>query len=560
MGVGIWCFGCYLLLVSQTKIEAVFASRILQFGSIPIPILQLHFTYHLLQLKRTAKRQAFLIVGYVFTFILLISDLFTPFFLLDVSPNLYFRFFPVAGPLYHIFTIMYFGSSFYWIYLLIKSLPSLSPLKRNQVKYVSIASVIGIIGGGSTFFLIYNIPFPPFPALLIALYPLIISYAILRYRLMDIRLVLTRVSIFAVVYIFVLGLPFALGLGLKSWFSAVIGGGWWLIPLGTMAGLAVIGPFVYIRLDKKAEERLFKRQRRYQDTLKQASLGMTTIRDLSKLLKLIVHLIRRTVKIEYAAIYLLAKEGESYRPEAVRGSPQQALPNVEADSRLIKQLREDREPLLTGEAEKLSSLNAAVVIPSFVEDTLIGFLALGDKASGEIYSSDDLEVFTVLANQAALAIANARFFEESKEMQEQMSQAEKMATIGTMADGLSHQINNRFHALALISGDALDTIGLSDTANYSPEHKELLKELKYGLERVQDNAIQGGEVVKGMLKYTRQGDAGLAAISLNQILDAALDMLKYKIKLSEIDIIRDYPENTPVVKGNLVQLQEVFLT
>ena len=49
---------------------------------------------------------------------------------------------------------------------------------------------------------------------------------------MDIRLVLTRVSIFAVVYIFVLGLPFALGLGLKSWFSAVIGGGWWLIPPG----------------------------------------------------------------------------------------------------------------------------------------------------------------------------------------------------------------------------------------------------------------------------------------------------------------------------------------
>ena len=157
-----------------------------------------------------------------------------------------------------------------------------------------------------------------------------------------------------------------------------------------MAGLATVGPFVYIRLDKKAEERLFKRQRRYQDTLKQASLGMTTIRDLSKLLKLIVHLIRRTVKIEYAAIYLLAKEGEFYRPEAVRGSPRLALPNVEADSRLIKQLREDREPLLTGEAEKLSFLNAAVVIPSFVEDRLIGFLALGDKASGEIYSSDDL--------------------------------------------------------------------------------------------------------------------------------------------------------------------------
>ena len=247
----------------------------------------------------------------------------------------------------------------------------------------------------------------------------------------------------------------------------------------------------------------------------------------------------------------MAKEGESYQPEALRGSPQQALPKIPADSRLIKLLREGREPLLSGEAQKLSSLNASVVIPSFVEDTLIGFLALGDKFSGEIYSSDDLEVFTVLANQAALAIANASFFEESKEMQEQISQAEKMATIGTMADGLSHQINNRFHALALISGDALDSIGLTDTAHYS-------QELKYGLERVQDNVIQGGEVVKGMLKYTRKGDAGFREVSLDEIIDATLDMVKYKIKLNDIDIIRDYSKDIPKVKGNLTQLQEVF--
>ena len=556
--VGMWCLGAYFLLVSKNKDMALLTSRIMHFVSLWIPILQLHFTYYLLQLKRTTKKQAFLMAGYIFTFILVFSNTFYSLFILDVVKKPYFKYYPIPGPLYHFFTIIYFSYSIYWSYLLIKSLPLLSPAKRNQVKYVAIASIVGIIGGAGTFPLVYNIPFAPYTALFIPLYPLIISYAILRYRLMDIRLVLTRVSIFAVVYTFVLGIPFVLGVRFKSWLSLIAGGLWWLIPLGTMALLATIGPFIYIYLDKKAEERLFKRQRRYQDTLKQASLGMTRIRDLSKLLKLIVHLIRRTVKIEYAAIYLLAKEGESYQPEALRGSPQQALPKIPADSRLIKQLREGREPLLSGEAQKLSSLNASVVIPSFVEDTLIGFLALGDKFSGEIYSSDDLEVFTVLANQAALAIANASFFEESKEMQEQISQAEKMATIGTMADGLSHQINNRFHALALISGDALDSIGLTDTAHYSQEHKELLQELKYGLERVQDNVIQGGEVVKGMLKYTRKGDAGFREVSLDEIIDATLDMVKYKIKLNDIDIIRDYSKDIPKVKGNLTQLQEVF--
>ncbi len=570
MGVGIWCFGCYLLLVSQNKIQAVFASRILQFGSIPIPILQLHFAYLFIDISK--KRRGLLYAGYVLTFILLISDLFTPFFIRDVSPNLYFLFFPVAGPLYHIFTIIYFGVSFYWIYLLTKSIPSLSPLKRNQAKYVAIASVIGIIGGGSTFFLIYNIPFPPFPALLVALYPLIISYAILKYRLMDIRLVITRVSIFVAVYTFVLGIPFVLAFWLKPWLSAVVGFYWWMLPLGMMGLFATIGPFVYIYLDKKTEERLFKRQRRYQNTLKQASLGMSRIRDLDKLLKLVVHIVSRSVRINYAGIYLEDKENNIYNLKASRGELNKPALSLSPDNLMVKQLIAGKETLFLDEIKsrmmdapdleslklEMAALGATVVVPSLIEGRLLGFMVLGDKCSGEIYTKDDMEVFTVLANQAALAIENARFFAESKEMQEQISQAEKMATIGTMADGLSHQINNRFHALSLISGDVLDSISLADTANYNDEQKELLGEIKYGLERIQDNVIQGGEVVKGMLKYTRKGDAGFGQVSLDEIIDATLDMVKYKIKLSEIDIIRDYPKDIPKVKGNLTQLQEVF--
>ena len=341
-----------------------------------------------------------------------------------------------------------------------------------------------------------------------------------------------------------------------------------------MAILATTGPFVYIYLDKRVEQRLLKEQRRYQDTLKQASLGMTMIKDIKKLLNLIVHIISRSVRISYVWIYLLDKETGVYNLSASRGKANKPAANINGDNLLIKELINANKPLILEEIKQyiqdgfaadlenlkieLMALGATVVIPCLVEDTLLGFMVLGDKRSGEIYTRDDLEVFTVLANHAALAIENARFFAESKEMQEQISQAEKMATIGTMADGLSHQINNRFHALSLISGDVLDSISLADSAGYSIEQKELLGEIKYGLERIQDNVIQGGEVVKGMLKYTRKGEAGFGQVSLDEIIDATLDMVKYKIKLSEIDIVRDYPKSTPKVKGNLTQLQEVF--
>ena len=133
-----------------------------------------------------------------------------------------------------------------------------------------------------------------------------------------------------------------------------------------------------------------------------------------------------------------------------------------------------------------------------------------------------------------------------------------MATIGTMADGLSHQINNRFYALSLIAGDTIDTIKLTDTARCSPEIQEMIKQINSALERIQVNVMQGGEVVKGILKYTRKGDEGMEALTIDQIIDGTILMVQYKVKLGEIDIIRDYPKDTPKLKANLVQMQEVF--
>jgi len=69
--------------------------------------------------------------------------------------------------------------------------------------------------------------------------------------------------------------------------------------------------------------------------------------------------------------------------------------------------------------------------------------------------------------------------------------------------------------------------------------------------------VQGGEVVKGILKYTRKGDEGFEAMDLNKIIDNTLEMVQFKVKLSEIDIARDF-NTLPKIKGNMAQLEEVF--
>jgi two-component system NtrC family sensor kinase len=210
------------------------------------------------------------------------------------------------------------------------------------------------------------------------------------------------------------------------------------------------------------------------------------------------------------------------------------------------------------EAE-LKELDAALVVPSFIDEKLLVLIILGKKLSNKLYSEDDLAVFTILAGQAGLAIENAMFYEDMKATHEQLFKAEKMATIGTMADGLSHQINNRLHALGFIAGDVLDTIKLKKNTQMSTgEVKEMLIDIEHALSRIQDNVAQGGDIVQGLLKYTRKGEEGFSEVDLNQLLDACIEMTQFKIKPGEIRILREFDASIPKMRGNFTQLQEVF--
>lgn len=572
--VAFWSYCYFIWQVSDNAGSALFWCRALMAGAIFIPSSFLHFSFTLIeQRKKYLKAIVFCYIGSV---IFLLLN-FTTLFIKDVRPRLSFPYWPSAGIAYTPFIAMFIVSTIYAHGVLYTYFKKLSGYRRNQIKYIFLGTALGFLGGSTNYFLWYDIPILPIGNSLVAVYVLMVAYAILRYRLMDISVAISRTAIFLQVYTPILGLPFLLVIWLKSWLMERLGQWWWVSPLVLMFSLATIGPFIYIFLQRKAEERLLKEQKRYQNTLMQASLGMTRIRDLKKLLKLVVHIVSRTVRLNFASIYLLDRENTRYTLEAVRtfkNKESNVLPQIETSATLVKYLSKSGKPLVFEEMKRLQQvnpsqevealknqmllLNVSVIVPSFIGDKLLGFMVLGDKLSGKIYFEDDLRVFTVLANQAALAIENARFFEDAKELQEQISQAEKMATIGTMADGLSHQINNRFYALSLIAGDTLDTIKLSDTANYTLEQKELFGQIKYALERILSNVVQGGEVVKGMLKYTRKGEEGFQAVRLDDIINSTLEMVQYKIRLSEIDILRDYPKDAPLINGNLTQLQEVF--
>ena len=128
------------------------------------------------------------------------------------------------------------------------------------------------------------------------------------------------------------------------------------------------------------------------------------------------------------------------------------------DGALAAWLREHRQPLhllverdlpaeLSGEWAQMRALGAVVYAPLCIEEQLGGWLALGPRRSGQPYSYSDLAFLTALADQAALAVENARLYAGLRR---------KLAT----AAETRHQIDNVFSSIAsgVITTDAQDRV------------------------------------------------------------------------------------------------------
>jgi signal transduction histidine kinase len=572
LAVVVWGVGCFLIGISGHDYnKALVGWKIFVLGITFIPV----FCYHFVSEYCYAKSKWFLlfcyIQGIVFSTINLSSSL-----LVSKITFLYGEFYYLnANVFYTLFFIIWSFIVFISFNILFQSYWISSGIRKVQSGYLFFGMLIGFLGGGTTAPLAWGIPLYPSGHFLTVVYAAISTYAIFKYQLIDLKTVFTRIGVFVAVYSFVLGIPIASAFGFRTILISFFGENWWAVPLITSTILATVGPFIYLYIQKRAEEQLLKEQRRYQSTLSQASAGMGRIKDLKRLLELIVYIITRAVRLDHSSVYIFDQNKSKYLLGAYkRNVAMKAAVEVGSDSPLVQHLIKTKAPVVYEEIKQrvqdyndahlakiedsLKQLDAALVIPSLIEDRLLALLVLGKKKSGKLYGEDDLSVFSILANQAALAIENAQFYEDVKKTQEQLFQAEKMATIGTMADGLSHQINNRLHALGFIAGDALDTIKLKRGAAMSDEIKGIMNDLERSLVRIQENVLQGGEIVQGLLRYTRKGDIGFAPVEIDKLVTAALEMAQFKIKTHEMKILREYDKNGPKIKGNFTQLQEVF--
>jgi PAS domain S-box-containing protein len=135
---------------------------------------------------------------------------------------------------------------------------------------------------------------------------------------------------------------------------------------------------------------------------------------------------------------------------------------------------------------------------------------------------------------------------ERIELESQLSQSDKLSSIGLLAAGVAHEVNT---PLAVISSYAQM---LSKQLQGDPQKGALL-------EKITRQTFRASEIVNSLLNFSRTSGAEFAEVNLNKIILDTLTLLEHQFKISRIRVQDELYENLPLIQGNAGRLQQVFL-
>jgi len=566
LSLALWSIFEAFGITSANQEFALLFWRVNHIGVIFIPIFLTHFIFLFLNIK--GRKEILIPISYAIAFIFLILDA-TPLLILNVVPKFSFRYFINPGYLYYLFFALWIYWAIYGNVELLKEYFRTTGYRREQMKYFCMALLLSYIGGVPNFLPTFNIEIPmimPYATYAIPIYAVIAAYSIIRYKLIDIKLAVTRVGIFVTVYSVVLGVPFLIGL-------KYLGNGLWVIPTSIAVLLATAGPYTYLFLQKKAEDHILQEENRVQDLLAKASLGMRMVRELDRLLKLVVDILGKTLRLENVAIYLIDTEKEQYTVKAKRAFREFSC-EISQDNELIKMLGKARAPLVLEEIEMLSAPNrqdkylkgmiegmkdlaAQVVVPMIENKDLLGFIVLGKRQDKESFSSNLVNVLLVLGDHAALAIENCRFWEAETRRMEEEGVKDRMVTLDYMASSMAHEIDNPIHVMR-------QHIGLLKM-RLSRDHRvsmpdDLKTKVMSGIEWVENSCQRVSEMINAVLDFSRMGKPEqIKPIDVAKTVDEFLVLLDFQFRQEQIVFEKKIAKNLPSICWNKVHFDEIIM-
>ncbi|MFC1942928.1 diguanylate cyclase, partial [Chloroflexota bacterium] len=259
---------------------------------------------------------------------------------------------------------------------------------------------------------------------------LLISYAILRYRLLDMKLILRKTIVYTGVSAFVSTCCLLL---ITKWTYLV---GSWPAPASLSTTIVVVvAMFATIKplrdvLEKATNHLFYGKSYNYRQTLLSLSSKMSNIIDLDQLAEAILSPLTNAVRANQASL-LFTTNGHFTSQFAERYTKSEPVTPIalRRDGPVIAWLERESQPLNANiinrevefksmweeERNSLAAAEVEVLCPIKSKNKLVAILALSKKHGRSYYSRDDIDLLMTLANEAAVAIENAELYQKARE-------------------------------------------------------------------------------------------------------------------------------------------------
>lgn len=158
--------------------------------------------------------------------------------------------------------------------------------------------------------------------------------------------------------------------------------------------------------------------------------------------------------------------------------------------------------------------------------------------------TDEIDVLSNSFNEMLFRL-NVAYIELEK-TRESLSQTEKLASVGTLAAGLAHEINNP------LAGMRNCLRRISEKPDNITQNKEYMEMMSEAIDKISN-------VVKGLLDFSRKHEMNLSRINLTKHLENSISLINFQLRQSGIVLIRNYESQEIFIDGSPNHLEQVFV-